>query len=141
MGSPVSVVVANLVMEDVEERALSSFSCKLPFWKRYVDDTCTTVPEVKIDELKNRLNGIEDSIQFTVEVENDSKLPFLDVLLHHEQDGSITTMVYRKPSHTDMYLNYRIFRVISRTFSTLFLLLFPNCDLYCKGKALSMLSR
>ena len=43
MGSPVSVTVANLVMEDVEERALTSFPSTLPFWKRYVDDTCTAL--------------------------------------------------------------------------------------------------
>ena len=44
MGSPVSVTVANLAMEEIEEKALSTFDNKLPFWKRYVDDTCTVVP-------------------------------------------------------------------------------------------------
>ena len=43
MGSPVSVSVANniMVMEDVEEWALKTFDFQLPFWKRYIDDTCT----------------------------------------------------------------------------------------------------
>ena len=44
MGSPVSVTVANLVMEDVEERALASYPTPPPFWKRFVDDTCTAIP-------------------------------------------------------------------------------------------------
>ena len=38
MGSPVSVAVANLAMEDVENRALETFDIHLPFWKRFVDD-------------------------------------------------------------------------------------------------------
>ena len=46
MGSPVSVIVANLVMEDIEDRALSSFYAPPRFWRRYVDDTCTTPPEI-----------------------------------------------------------------------------------------------
>ena len=45
MGSPVSVVVANLVMEDIESRALSSFSPSPVFWKRYIDDVCCAVKE------------------------------------------------------------------------------------------------
>ena len=50
MGSPVSVTVANLVMEDVEQRALSSFQSTEPlFWKRYVDDTCTAIHPDVID--------------------------------------------------------------------------------------------
>ena len=38
MGSPVSVVIANMVMEDVEQRALATSPVKPFFWKRYVDD-------------------------------------------------------------------------------------------------------
>ena len=37
MGSPVSIMVANLVMEYIEEKALSTFSSPSLFWKRYVD--------------------------------------------------------------------------------------------------------
>ena len=45
MGSSVSVAVTNLVMEDVEDRALETFDIHLPFWKHFVDDTCTVVPK------------------------------------------------------------------------------------------------
>ena len=38
MGSPNSAVVANMVMEDVEQRALATSPVKPFFWKRYVDD-------------------------------------------------------------------------------------------------------
>ena len=44
MGSPVSVTIANLVMEDVEERALATTDIPLRFWKCYVDDTCAALP-------------------------------------------------------------------------------------------------
>ena len=38
MGSLISVVKTNLVMKDVEQKALSSLRSRLPLWKRYVDD-------------------------------------------------------------------------------------------------------
>ena len=38
MGSPVSAIMANLVMENLEERALSTSLVQPRFWKRYVDD-------------------------------------------------------------------------------------------------------
>ena len=44
-----------------------------------------------------------------MEVEKDHKLPFLDVLLCHVPDGSITTSVYRKPSFTGLYLRWDSF--------------------------------
>ena len=94
MGSPVSVSVANLVMEDVGNRALESFDVRLPFRKRYVDDTCTAVPSSKVQHLLQHLNGIESTIQSTVEMESEGILLFLDVKLHHKPDGSVSTSVY-----------------------------------------------
>ena len=47
MGSPVSVTVANLVMEKIEDLALSTFEHTLQFWKRYVDDTITALQSSK----------------------------------------------------------------------------------------------
>jgi len=107
MGSPVSVVVANLVMEHVEERALSSFAVPPRFWKRYVDDICVAMRGDLIPPFLDHLNSIESTIQFTVEEETEgSTLPFLDVCLSHHSDGTIGTSVYRKPTHTDRYLDY-----------------------------------
>ena len=75
MGSPVSVVVANLVMEDVEERALATFSHPPQFWKRYVNDICVAINRKKIQDFLYHLNTIEESIQFTVESDTNG-LPF-----------------------------------------------------------------
>ena len=47
----------------------------------------------------------------SVKVEHDdTTLPLLDIYiyicLHHTPDGTIQTSVYRKPSHTNKYLDY-----------------------------------
>ena len=81
MGSPVLVVVANLVMEDIEERALSTFHSPPRFWKRYVDGTCTALHQDLIEPFHSHLNSIEPCVQFTVEKESDGRLAFLDIQL------------------------------------------------------------
>ena len=43
MGSPVSVVVAEIVMQNIEERALATCRQTIPLWLRYVDDAFTAV--------------------------------------------------------------------------------------------------
>ena len=75
MGSSVSVTIANLVMEDIERRALSTFRTPLQFWKRYVDDTCTAIQLCIIEEFHQHLNSIEPSFQFTYEIEQNNQLP------------------------------------------------------------------
>lgn len=39
MVSPVSAVIAELVMEEIEEKALASAPVKPRWWRRYVDDS------------------------------------------------------------------------------------------------------
>jgi hypothetical protein len=107
MGSPVSVVMANLVMEDVERRALSTLSTPPRYWKRYIDDTFAILSKDLVDEFLGHLNSIETAIQFTVEKEStDGRLPFLDVCVQRNDDGTITTSVHRKPTYTNQYLAF-----------------------------------
>ena len=106
MGSPVSAVVANLYMEFFEEMALTSAPDKPALWKRYVDDIWCIVKKGKEEELLDHLNSVRPSIKFTMELEKDGKLPFLDCSLQRGEDGMLTSTVYRKPTHTDRYLHY-----------------------------------
>ena len=58
MGSPVSVVAANLVMEHVQELALSSFPPVVRFSKCYIDDVCCSLPKNKVPTFLQHLNTI-----------------------------------------------------------------------------------
>ena len=60
MGSPVSVVVAEIVMQHVKARALSTCRQTIPLWLRYVDDTFTAVHKDEIDDFHDhRLNVVQ----------------------------------------------------------------------------------
>ena len=55
----VSVTVANLVIEDVEQRALLTFQAECPlFWERYVADICTAINPRDIEGFHLHLNSI-----------------------------------------------------------------------------------
>ena len=96
-----------IVMEDVEKRAFATFHSPPRFWKGYMDDTCTALPRDMVKSFHSRLNSIEPCIQFTVEEESEDRiLPFLVVELCQDSDGTITTSVYRKTTHTNQYLSF-----------------------------------
>ena len=109
MGSPVSVTMGYLVMEDIEERALGTYHTEIPVWKRYVDDTFVVIQEDLIEEFHSHLNSVEKTIQFTKELENEGRLSFLDVVVSRKENGAITTEVHEKPTHTGQYLNYHFY--------------------------------
>ena len=56
MGSPVSVVVAEIVMQNIEEQALATYTRTVPLWLRYVDDTFTAVHKDGINDIYEHLN-------------------------------------------------------------------------------------
>ncbi len=106
MGSPVSPLVANLFMEDFEERALSSFPQPPRFWGRYVDDTFVIIERDQLTPFTDHINTLHPAIKFTIERETDSKLPMLDVLVNRKVSGGLSFSVYRKATHTDHYLQF-----------------------------------
>ena len=48
MGSPLSPIAADIALDDLVSKCISSLPFKLPFYFRYVDDIITAVPCKKI---------------------------------------------------------------------------------------------
>jgi hypothetical protein len=107
MGSPLSPLMANLFMEWFEEQAQDTASLKPKLWLRYVDDVYCLWQHGRdsLSGFLDHLNGIHPNIRFTMETEENGKLPFLDVNI--ERVGSrIETGVYYKRTHTGQYLAF-----------------------------------
>ena len=118
MGSPVSVVVAEIVMQSIEEQALATYKQTVPLWLRYVDDTFTAVQKCEIDTFHEHLNRQNADIQFTREVEENGKIPFLDCLVSRH-DNKLQTTIYRKPTHTDRLLDQSSYNPTSHKATTI----------------------
>ncbi|XP_076032503.1 uncharacterized protein LOC143020222 [Oratosquilla oratoria] len=95
MGSPPSAVLVCLFMEILEVDEYIRMMDTGTTWLRYVDDVIVIIPENA--NIEHKLNRNNKDIQFTVEMEADRKLPFLDKLVHR-RDGGVRFSVYRKPT-------------------------------------------
>ena len=118
MGSPISPLVANIYMEEFEKQAISTSTTPPILWKRYVDDTFTIINKNSKDSFLENLNSINPKIQFTCEeTREDGSMPFLDILVTPEDDGSLKTSVFRKTTHTDLYLQWDSHHTIPSKYS------------------------
>ena len=118
MGSPFSPIVANLYMEYLEQKALSTAPTPPRFWYRYVDDTFVIHKEVNKQGFLQHINSVDPAIRFTVEDnKEDGFISFLDTIVKPEADGTLFTTVYRKPTHTVQYLQWDSHHLLSAKFS------------------------
>ena len=60
------------------------------------------------EELLHLLNSVHPIIKFTMELEKDGTLLFLNTPLRRKKDGTLNITVYRKPIHTDWYLHFSL---------------------------------
>ena len=118
MGSPISPIEANLYMENFEVRAINTSPHPPLMWKRFVVDTFVVIKAAHKQEFLEHLNSTDHHIQFTSE---DSRpvgsMPFLDMMITPREDGRLSTTVYRKPTHTDLYLQWNSHHSISSKYS------------------------
>ena len=98
-------------MSHFEKNALSKYKGNPPlFYKRYVDDTFLIFHDRDDCELFLEFVNLEHrNIKFTVELENDDSLPFLDVLVTRNDDRSISTSLYRKSTFSGLLMKFDSF--------------------------------
>ena len=107
MGSPISPLTANLFMEEVDVKALSSALHPPPVWLWYMDSNFDTQKAKHHQQLLQHINSQGPHIQFTLEEPNQDGIPpFLDTVVSPGSNNTLITTVYRKATHTDQYLHW-----------------------------------
>jgi len=72
MGSPLSPIIADLVLQDLEEKALNLIGLQLPIYYRYVDGIAA--PENKAPHILDTFNSFHDRLKFTIELEDSRRI-------------------------------------------------------------------
>ena len=109
MGNPISATFANIFMSHHEKQWLEN--CPQQFkpliYRRYVDDTFMIFErEEQINQFYEYLNKQHQKISFTMEKEENNKLPFLDLLLEKNNENKLDISIYRKPTYTGLGTNF-----------------------------------
>lgn len=105
MGNAISPLIAKIVMSDLISTQLPKLSHQPKFIRVYVDDTACCLRRSLVTEMLNVLNGYHEDIQFTMELETDGSINFLDITLIRNE-STIKTNWYKKPYASDRLLNY-----------------------------------
>ena len=101
-------------MTKVEETSLKELIDSFLVYFRYVDDTFViTKKRTSTRQLLGHLSSCHPALKFTIEEESNDCLPFLDVKVLRNIDGSISTRIYHKPTWTGQYTNFHSFVPIS----------------------------
>lgn len=105
MGSPASPVIADIVMEKLIESCIEKMDIKPKLVTKYVDDLFCIIQESEVDNMLTTFNSFHDDINFTIEKENNSKLPYLDTNIIRE-GNSLLIDWYQKPTASGRIINY-----------------------------------
>ncbi|XP_046468040.1 uncharacterized protein [Neodiprion pinetum] len=102
MGSPLSPILSDLVLDDLEQYCLNKLDFKPSFFFRYVDDIITAVPSDKVAEMLSVFNSFHPRLQFTSELESNHRISFLDVLIINDNQF-IETDWFHKATWSQRY--------------------------------------
>ena len=105
MGSPASPVIADIVMEELLDKSIKKLSSHPRCVTKYVDDLFPIVKTSAIEEIMDVFNSFHCDIRFTLEIENDDRLPYLDTLVV-KRDNIIKLDWYQKPMTSGRLINY-----------------------------------
>ncbi|KAI4475994.1 hypothetical protein M0804_013946 [Polistes exclamans] len=133
MGNPASPILANLVMNNVLIKIEGNLPFTVLFLKVYVVDIITATPKYGIEVVLKTFNMINEIIQIIIEVEDNGTLPFLDVTVIRNEDETILTNWYVKPTSSGKCIKYNSNDPLSQKIGTIKSLLFRALTLSSKN--------
>ena len=105
MGGPESLTTAEICMQAHERTAISMALNPRKVWEGFVDDVYSILKRTHLEYFFQHINNLHQNTKFTMEEESNGELAILDTLLKRD-NGEVSVLVYRKPTHTDQYLHY-----------------------------------
>ena len=118
MGSPLSPILASIVMDHLLDNCIPKLPFDLPFLYKYVDDIVCSVPGCHVDTMLSVFNWFDSHLQFTVERETEISVPFLDTRVIRCGDQKVLLDWYTKPTYTGRYINYHSNHTINQKINT-----------------------
>ena len=103
MGSPLTVALVEIRVNFIEDMALRSFLDPPPHYYHFVDDGFGHFRNRQhAESFLSHLNSLSPDLEYTIEHPSaDGSIPFLDVLIHHDN----STSVYRN-TNTIVYTHF-----------------------------------
>lgn len=105
MGSPLSPVIANLALLQLENDIMLNLNFEVPLYVRYVDDILLCLPQDRIQQVANEFNSYNERLKFTIEIPSGTSINFLDITIFLQNDRFVTNW-FRKETWSGRYLNF-----------------------------------
>ena len=108
MGSPLGSTFTNVFtcLGSCLEKCPAHF--KSSVYRRFVDTFLLFRTKDHVEKFKNYLNKQHKNIKFTLEIEENGSLSFLDITITRENNKFVTS-VYRKPTFSGVFTNFEKF--------------------------------
>ena len=105
MGSPLTPLLANTFMSSIEEE-LEERNELPSFYKRYVDDTLTIIPDLnEANVFLDKLNSCHENLNFTMEIAEHDTISFVGMNIT-KCGNRLETSVHRKTTNSGLLLHY-----------------------------------
>jgi len=105
MGSPLSPIISDIVMQDLETQALQILRFEIPIYYRYVDDILLAAPHSHFKDILQTFNSYHNRLQFILETSDGNQINFLDTKIILD-DCTVIFDIYKKPTSSGRYLNF-----------------------------------
>lgn len=120
MGNPLSPTIADIVLDDLLDNTLAELknnNVQIKYITKYVDDILAIVDKNDTHKILNCFNKYHQKIQFTIEVEKEKSIAYLDTKLHHA-GNKISFDWYTKETSSGRIMNYNATQPKSQIINT-----------------------